>query len=112
MSYMEQTISGKKWCYDCLHYYMDYCCGYSASQCRIHGSLDCDQNKRHPDRTADTCRDYTQNGRPPWWFKYEDFSSITKDEFESKYCRICDAYQKCGGVYSKVNCGLYRGKNK
>ena len=33
----------------------------------IHGSLDCDQKERHPDTTADTCKDYKFNGKH--WFE-------------------------------------------
>lgn len=68
--YRKQAANGKKWCYDCTHYYTDTFCGYSASNCRIYGSLDCDQRVRHPDRTADTCKDYENNGRAAWFEKY------------------------------------------
>lgn len=63
--YRKQAANGKKWCYDCKHYGESYFCGYNECHCRIYGSLDCDQTKRHPDRTADTCKDYEQNGKAP-----------------------------------------------
>ena len=47
-----------KKCYDCIHYYTDNFCGYSASRCALHGSLDVDQDKRHPDVAAEACQDY------------------------------------------------------
>ena len=65
--YAQQAANGKKWCYDCSHYYESYFCGYSQCCCYIHGSLDVDQQKRHPDRTADTCKDYKSNGKAPWY---------------------------------------------
>ena len=70
--YRQQAANGKRWCYDCKHYYSEpYFCGYSACGCRIHGSLDVDQKERHPDKTADTCADYIPNGKAPWYEKYE-----------------------------------------
>lgn len=58
--FRKRAPKGKRWCYDCGHYYKEGCFGgYSACMCRIYGSLDCDQKERHPDRTADTCKDYT-----------------------------------------------------
>lgn len=58
--FRKRAPKGKRWCYDCAHYYEEGCFGgYYACMCRIHGSLDCDQRERHPDRTADTCKDYT-----------------------------------------------------
>ena len=68
--YRKQAENGKKWCYDCKHYYRDGFCGYMASNCCIYGSLDCDQRERHPDTTADTCKDYKSNGKAPWYEKY------------------------------------------
>lgn len=66
----QQAANGKRWCYDCGHYHEDCFGGYNASVCSIHGSLDCDQRERHPDITADTCKDYIPNGKSPW---YESF---------------------------------------
>lgn len=68
--YRKQAANGKRWCYDCKHYYKDTFCGYSASNCYIYGSLDCDQRERHPDKTADTCKDYESNGKAPWYERY------------------------------------------
>lgn len=66
--YRKQAENGKKWCYDCKHYYNEgYFCGYNACACKIYGSLDVDQRERHPDITADTCKDYESNGRKPWY---------------------------------------------
>lgn len=48
-----------KKCYDCKNYFESWMCGYAASNCKVHGSLDCDQKERHPDRTADSCPDYS-----------------------------------------------------
>lgn len=70
--YRTQAANGKRWCYDCKHYRTSCMCGYEASECDIHGSLDVDQKERHPDKTADTCPDYTPNGKKPWWMKYEE----------------------------------------
>ena len=69
-NYANQAANGKRWCYDCDHYRSSYFCGYNASECRIYGSLDVDQRERHPDKTADTCKDYKPNGKDPWWTKY------------------------------------------
>lgn len=69
--YREQAVNGKRWCYDCGHYRTAYMCGYEECRCKIYGSLDCDQKERHPDKTADTCKDYTPNGKAPWYEKYE-----------------------------------------
>lgn len=67
-NFRKQAANGKKWCYDCKHYYkMGSFGGYSTCECRIYGSLDCDQSKYHPDRTADTCKDYESNGKVPWY---------------------------------------------
>ena len=68
--YQEQAANGKRWCYDCKQYRTDSFGGYKASGCWIHGSLDVDQNERHPDITADTCKDYEPNGELPWYEKY------------------------------------------
>ena len=38
----KELRSDKKWCYDCKNYYTTTFCGYNASHCRIHGSLDMD----------------------------------------------------------------------
>lgn len=66
--YRKQAENGKKWCYDCKHYYNEgYFCGYNACACKIYGSLDVDQRERHPDITADTCKDYESSGRKPWY---------------------------------------------
>ena len=27
-------------------------------------------NERHPDRTADTCKDYRRSNKAPWYEKY------------------------------------------
>lgn len=70
-SFRRRAEEGKRWCYDCANYYGSYFCGYTSSNCRIHGSLDIDQRERHPDITADTCSEYTPNGKEPWWVKYE-----------------------------------------
>lgn len=67
--YRKQAANGKRWCYDCKHYYEDRFGGYDASKCQIYGSLDCDQKKYHPDRTADTCKDYKSNGKLAWYDK-------------------------------------------
>lgn len=59
---MSDKKSNKKWCYDCKNYYTSTFCGYNASYCRVHGSLDMDQKERHPDITANTCEDYDFKG--------------------------------------------------
>lgn len=65
-NYQEEAKQGKRWCYDCENYYTSTFCGYDASKCKIYGSLDMDQKERHPDRTADTCKDYSFKGK--YWF--------------------------------------------
>ena len=66
--YRSLAANGKKWCYDCKHFYKGgYFCGYASCNCGIYGSLDVDQNERHPDETADTCKNYESNGREPWY---------------------------------------------
>ena len=45
-------------CYDCTNFYRDHFCGYAACNCKVFGSLDCDQKERHPDTTAATCPEY------------------------------------------------------
>lgn len=69
-NYRQQAENGKLWCYDCKHFHTSRMCGYDACDCRIYGSLDIDQKERHPDKTADTCKDYTPNGQPRWYEKY------------------------------------------
>ena len=71
LSYSEQAANGKRWCYDCDHYSTLCFCGYNQHHCNIYGSLDMDQIKRHPDKTADTCKDYKTSNREPWYTKYE-----------------------------------------
>lgn len=45
-------------CRNCKNFYTDNFCGYSACRCKIYGSLDVDQNERHPDTAAKTCPDF------------------------------------------------------
>ena len=47
-------------CAHCKHYFNETTCGYTSSNCRIYGSLDCDQNERHPDTAAETCPDFEE----------------------------------------------------
>lgn len=47
-------------CYDCANFYRDHFCGYAACNCKVYGSLDCDQRERHPDKTAAACPDYKE----------------------------------------------------
>ena len=51
----------KKYCYFCKNYMSSYCCGYEDKSCRVYGSLDIDQKERHPDITANTCKDYEES---------------------------------------------------
>ena len=67
--YSEQAKNGKRWCYDCTNYYKSTACGYNSSYCKIYGSLDADQDKRHPDKTADICEDYIERFGPKWYEK-------------------------------------------
>ena len=53
----------KKYCYDCIHYQTSSFCGYDHCSCAVYGSLDMDQNERHPDITADICKDYKNSGK-------------------------------------------------
>lgn len=69
--YRKQAENGKRWCYDCANFYYEgYFCGYNACSCKIYGSLDVDQKERHPDETADICKEYTPNGKDHWYEKY------------------------------------------
>ena len=45
-------------CRNCQHFCTSYFCGYEQSICKIYGSLDMDQNVRHPDTAAENCGDY------------------------------------------------------
>ena len=66
--YRKEAENGKKWCYDCANFYHGgLFCGYDPCMCKKYGSLDCDQEERHPDYTADTCPDYQPNGRNLWF---------------------------------------------
>lgn len=47
-------------CYDCANFYHDHFCGYAACNCKVFGSLDCDQKERHPDTAATTCPEYKE----------------------------------------------------
>ena len=49
-----------KKCYNCKYYFNETTCGYTSSNCRIHGSLDCDQTERHPDTAAASCPEYEE----------------------------------------------------
>ena len=51
----------KKYCYFCKHYYSVDGNGYSQSYCKKYGSLDVDQQERHPDKTANTCNNYKES---------------------------------------------------
>ncbi len=63
----KKAENGKKWCYDCIHYRTSYFCGYDSSYCDKFGSLDMDQNVRHPDTTADICPKYFQKPGIRWF---------------------------------------------
>ena len=64
-------------CYQCCNFYRMGCFGgYNMCMCRIYGSLDIDQNERHPDTAALTCKMYNippkleeQGARLPKWNK-------------------------------------------
>ena len=43
-------------CYDCGYFKTSYFCGYEQCICEIYGSLDIDQNLRHPDTSAQDCQ--------------------------------------------------------
>ena len=47
-------------CAYCENYYTESTCGYTSSNCRIYGSLDCDQTERHPDTAAAACPDFKE----------------------------------------------------
>lgn len=49
---------GRK-CYNCKNFYYDHFCSYSACNCKVYGSLDVDQDVRHPDTAAETCAEFT-----------------------------------------------------
>ena len=49
----------KKTCYSCCNYYREGGVGgYLSSNCKVYGSLDCDQKERRPDISAETCEMY------------------------------------------------------
>lgn len=47
-------------CNKCKSYFTETTCGYNSSNCRIYGSLDCDQKERHPDTAAETCPEFEE----------------------------------------------------
>lgn len=47
-------------CKNCKYYFTETTCGYTSSNCRIYGSLDCDQTERHPDTAATNCSNYEE----------------------------------------------------
>lgn len=47
-------------CAHCKNYFTETTCGYTSSNCRIYGSLDCDQKERRPDTAAATCPDFEE----------------------------------------------------
>lgn len=51
-------MANQKYCYDCEHCYSSHFCGWTSYGCKIYGSLDIDQQERHPDKTANTCPKY------------------------------------------------------
>lgn len=52
------TPPAERTCYNCRNYFTSYFCGYEQSLCHIYGSLDCDQDERHPDTAAANCRKF------------------------------------------------------
>lgn len=69
--YQAMADQGKKWCYDCINYYTASFCGYDEAYCKIFGGIDpYHRTERHPDRTADSCPEYRNNGKPLWFKKY------------------------------------------
>ena len=52
-------------CYDCGNYFESYFCGYNSHECRVYGSLDMDQNERHPDTAAENCKNYIERRTGP-----------------------------------------------
>ena len=60
---IEYYFKYKKYCYDCKNYYKSRFCGYDSSNCQILGSLDMDQNKYHPDKTAQYCPYFESNNK-------------------------------------------------
>ena len=68
-NYQMQQAEGKRWCYDCKNFYYSYMCGYNACCCEKYGSLDVDQNERHPDKTATTCSNYKRSNQPYWFIR-------------------------------------------
>lgn len=67
--YVEQVNKGKRWCYDCVHFY-DYH-RWGECECKIHGWLGVGFNNMSPDTSADNCNDYNHpNGSPLWFEKY------------------------------------------
>lgn len=52
-----ETKSRRK-CYNCKHFWASYFCGYNSSNCNVYGSLDMDQEVRHPDTAAGSCKRY------------------------------------------------------
>lgn len=61
-------------CYSCCNFYKEGCFGsYSVCMCKIYGSLDADQRKRHPSTAAINCKMYnippktkTRKNLPKW----------------------------------------------
>lgn len=55
----------ERMCYDCGNFSLSYFCGYESCNCKIFGSLDVDQQERHPDITAETCPEFTPKKKKP-----------------------------------------------
>ena len=53
-------MENQKYCYDCEHCSSSHFCGWTSYMCKIYGSLDIDQQERHPDKTANTCPNYNK----------------------------------------------------
>lgn len=52
-------------CRNCDNFRESYFCGYISSYCEVHGSLDMDQQERHPDTEAAYCKNFTPKVEHP-----------------------------------------------
>lgn len=58
----QEEKSVERTCYNCCNFYQSWFCGYGQCCCKVHGSLDVDQNERHPDTAAATCTEFAPKG--------------------------------------------------
>lgn len=72
-------------CYACGHHRESLFCGYASQTCTVHGSLDVDQDERHPDTTGATCPDFTPKvDHPPRVYFADVLDRIARNGHRSR----------------------------